>query len=175
MNWLYQPDDPLSQTIAGSLLMFIIIIVISRIIGLRSFAKFTTFDFAFTVAIGSIVAAILTSSTSILHGSVAIASLLGFKLLFARLQRNFPRFDDAISNDPLLLMLGSEILEENLKAASVDKSQVIAKLREANVLDFNQVEAVVLETTGDISVLHQTSSQHQDFNKKLLQGVRENP
>ena len=31
---------------------------------------------------------------------------------------------------------------------------MIAKLREANVLDISEVRAVVLETTGDISVLH---------------------
>ena len=34
------------------------------------------------------------------------------------------------------------------------RSDLVAKLREANVLDLKQVRAVVLETTGDVSVLH---------------------
>lgn len=71
-------------------------------------------------------------------------------------------------------MNGSEILHKNLKYARIDKAQLIAKLREANVLDFNQVEAVVLESTGDISVLHK-SSPEMKLHKDLLEGVREKP
>ena len=64
-----------------------------------------------------------------------------------------------------------KILYKNLKKARIQESQLIAKLREANVLDFNQIEAVVLEVTGDISVLHKTNDEislHED----LLKGVR---
>lgn len=76
MKWLYSIEDPLWETLVASVLIFIVIIVLTRIIGLRSFAKFTVFDFAFTVAIGSVLANILTSSTSVAHGSVAVFALL---------------------------------------------------------------------------------------------------
>jgi len=56
--------------------MFIAVIVITRIVGLRWFAKFSTFDFAFTVAIGSTVAATLTSSTTVAHGVTTVFGLL---------------------------------------------------------------------------------------------------
>lgn len=56
---------------------------------------------------------------------------------------------------------------EALAATRVAEDDLIAKLREANVLDFSQVRAVVLERTGDISVLHGCSLQVQ-----LLEGVR---
>ena len=48
------------------------------------------------------------------------------------------------------------------------RSDVLAKLREANVLAMTDVRAVVLETTGDISVLH-GDAQVDDI---LLAGVR---
>ena len=51
---------------------------------------------------------------------------------------------------------------------------MIAKLREANVIDFSQVKAVVLESTGDISVLH-TSNDDIELNNDLLEGVRKKP
>ena len=73
-------------------------------------------------------------------------------------------------------MDGSTILEENLKYARIEKGQLIAKLREANVLTYEQVEAVVLESTGDISVLHTSSSDDDGVLKKaLLDGVRKTP
>ncbi|QLE02577.1 DUF421 domain-containing protein [Galbibacter sp. BG1] len=175
MDWIYSNSDPLLQTLGGSILIFIAVIVLTRIIGLRSFAKFTAYDFAFTIAIGSIISSTLTSSTSIAHGSVAIGGLLVLTFIFSYLQRKFPWINKLISNKPLLLMKGDTILEENLKYARIDKSQLIAKLREANVLNYDQVRAVVLESTGDISVLHVSEGSSEDLNEKILEGVREKP
>ncbi|MFD2518263.1 DUF421 domain-containing protein [Salinimicrobium flavum] len=174
MEWIYDINDPLWETAAGSFLIFIVIVLITRIVGLRSFAKFTAYDFAFTIAIGSIISSTLTSSTSIAHGSVAIVSLLLLTFIFSFLQKAFKKVSSLISNKPLLLMDGSEILDENLNYARIEKKQLIAKLREANVIDYSQVRAVVLESTGDISVLH-TSDDTAELNRELLNGVRTNP
>ncbi|EAS19642.1 DUF421 domain-containing protein [Nonlabens mediterrranea] len=174
MDWIYQSDDPILATIIGSFLLFVAIIIITRLIGLRSFAKFTAYDFAFTIAIGSIISATLTSSTTIVHGVTAIAALLILTFIFSFLQRVMPIIKKVTSNKPLLLMDKEEILNENLKHARIEKAQLIAKLREANVMSFDQVEAVVLESTGDISVLHRSDDEdhlHQD----LLEGVRKTP
>lgn len=174
MEWIYDSKDPLWETVAGSLLIFFVIVLTTRMVGLRSFAKFTAYDFAFTVAIGSIISSTLTSSTSLAHGSVAIASLLLLTFIFSSLQKILPSFGALISNKPLLLMDGSKILYENLEHARIEKSQLIAKLREANVIDFKQVRAVVLESTGDISVLHVADNTKQ-LSSDLLEGVRETP
>ena len=92
MEWLYQTDDPLLRTLLACLAVFFVIILLTRLVGLRSFAKFTAYDFATTVAIGSIVSSILTSSTSVAHGSVAIGGLLLLTFLFSSLQRRFGWF-----------------------------------------------------------------------------------
>ncbi|MGY0391980.1 DUF421 domain-containing protein [Bizionia sp. KMM 8389] len=176
MDWIYKFDDPLLTTCLASFLIFCIVILLTRIIGLRSFAKFTAFDFAFTIAIGSIISTILTSSTSVAHGATAIASLLILTFIFSFLQRRFSFINDLISNKPLLLMKDDYIFETNLKHARIQKSQLIAKLREANVTNFNQVLAVVLESTGDISVLHKAASENDlALQQELLSGVRKKP
>lgn len=176
MNWIYSNNDPILQTLVGCVLIFVVIIILTRIIGLRAFAKFTTYDFAFTVAIGSIISSILTSSTSLVHGSIAIAGLLLITFIFSYLQRKFSSLSKIISNTPLLLMDGNKILHGNLEYARIEEEQLIAKLREANVLNYDQVFAVVLESTGDISVLHAADSdKNERFDKKLLSGVRIKP
>lgn len=176
MDWIYSNDDPIFQTLMGCAIIFVVIIVLTRIIGLRAFAKFTAYDFAFTVAIGSIISSMLTSSTSLAHGSVAIAGLLVITFLFSWLQRKYSPVSSLISNAPLLLMDGNNILYENLKYARIEEEQLISKLREANVLNYDQVFAVVLESTGDISVLHKSNSDSDErFDAKLLSGVRRKP
>lgn len=176
MDWIYSDNDPLFQTLIACFLIFIIIIVLTRVIGLRAFAKFTAYDFAFTVAIGSIISSTLTSSTSVAHGAFAIGGLLFLTFTFSYLQRKYTVLNKVISNAPLLLMDGHTILYENLKSARIEEAQLISKLREANVLNFDQVYAVVLESTGDISVLHTTNGKaNENFDKKLLSGVRKKP
>ena len=76
-----------------------------------------------------------------------------------------------ISNAPLLLTDGNKILHGNLEYARIEEEQLIAKLRGANVLNYDQVFAVVLESTGDISVLHAADSdKNERFDKNYYQG-----
>ncbi|WP_350354257.1 YetF domain-containing protein [Aliifodinibius salipaludis] len=45
------------------------------------------------------------------------------------------------------------------------------KLRETSVSDLNQIKAVIMETTGDISVLHSNNSS-QNLDDFLLSDVK---
>lgn len=174
MEWIYKVSDPLWQTLLACLAIFFLIVIVTRIIGLRSFAKFTTYDFAFTIATGSLIASILTASITLTHGFFAIFGLLSTAMIFSFLQKKYSFVNDAISNKALLLMDGSEILYDNLKSARIQETQLYAKLREANVTNFDQVLAVVLESTGDISVLHKSNSaENINFDRSLLKGVSE--
>ena len=170
-DWLLAPWDVLLKTAATAVLIFTIIIVYVRIAGLRTFAKMSSFDFASTIAIGSILASVVMGTdTSLLKGAVALGTILIFKQVYTALKLNSDAFEDFAENDPMLLMEGSKILYENLKKTNVSESDLIAKLREANVIRLEQVMAVVLETTGDISVLHQEGNEPID--DILLKGVQ---
>lgn len=162
-------DISFEQTIGiviTTILMYVFIIVIINLNGLRSLAKMSSHGFVVTLAIGSICAStILSKNPSLLQGIIAISALLGAQSVYSlwRLYRRKNRLE----NEPILLMNGSQIIEKNLRKAQVTRADLIAKLREANVLDFNEVKAVVFEQTGDISVLHGKTSLSPD----LLEGV----
>jgi len=72
-----------------------------------------------------------------------------------------------VQNSPVVLMRDGVIIHEALTYTRVAKDDLIAKLREANVLDLSQVRAVILETTGDVSVLHGDVCAEE-----LLQGTK---
>jgi uncharacterized membrane protein YcaP (DUF421 family) len=62
------------------------------------------------------------------------------------------------------------MLDDVLRREGVTRADVLAKLREANVLRMEEVRAVVLESTGDISVLH--ADDDTELQDVLLEGVR---
>ena len=169
-NWLYANGGLLIKVLFSVLVIFSVIIVITRISGLRTFAKMSSFDFASTIAIGSILASVvLNTGQSLLKGSIALAAIVAFQSLFALLVRRSKAFKKTCTNDPVMLMHKGTILYENLKKTNVGEGDLIAKLREANVLDFSEVLAVVLESTGDMSVLH--TSENKELMPKILYGV----
>ncbi len=64
-------------------------------------------------------------------------------------------------------MAGNQVLHDHLSRARVTEDDIRGKLREANVLNYGQIRAVVMEQTGDISVLH----GDDDFDPSLLSDV----
>lgn len=134
--------------------IYLTVIVMTRLCGKRSFSKMSSFDFAMTVAVGSIIATtILSKSVSLADGVVGTIAVYLLQIGAALSRRN-KIVKKAMDNEPLLLMEGPVILEKNLRKGRVAKSDLRAKLREANITELSEVKAVVFETTGDISVLH---------------------
>lgn len=145
------------------------VVLLVRLNGLRSFSKMTNFDFVMTVAVGSLLAGGSQSANwgEFIQTLSGMAALFGVQYITARLRKASGTFEAILQNEPVILMRDGKIIEHALEETRVAKSDLIAKLREANVLDFNQVRAVVLETTGDISVLH-----GEALSDSLLQGAK---
>ena len=165
-------DTPWPDIIARGVLLAIAaiiwVVVLIRLNGLRSLSKMTNFDFVMTIAMGSLIASASQSEKILpfLQGLAAMVSLFAVQWTAARLRKSSDAVEAAISNTPLILMRNGEYCEEALKATRVSRNDLVAKLREANVMDLSEVRAVVLETTGDISVLH---GDH--LSEAMLKGV----
>ena len=171
-SWLYSSSSSILITVLSAVGIYLAVLVITRLNGLRTFAKMSSFDFAITIAIGSVIASTLISQqNSLIKGIVALIVLVVLQAAVAKLRQKSNVFENAVTNTPVLLMSGSEILWHNLKANRVTEADLYAKLREANVYDMRQVLAVVLETTGDISVLHSADREMQ-LDDSLLKNVR---
>lgn len=131
------------------------VILMARINGLRSFSKMSNFDFAITIATGSAIAAVLTApDRSLANGLAAVAALFLVQAVISWARAGSRKVQDTLDNTPLLIMQDGEAIDANLAAANMTREDLMAKLREANALDLERVHAVVLETTGDVSVLH---------------------
>jgi uncharacterized membrane protein YcaP (DUF421 family) len=145
------------------------IIALTRVVGLRSFSKMTTFDFVMTVAMGSLLAGAAQASNwgALLQALTAMAGLFAAQWAIARLRFVSDRAEEIIQNTPVILMRNGEIDQAALDFTRVDRRDLIAKLREANVHRMEDVRAVVLETTGDISVI-----EGAEVSERILEGTR---
>jgi uncharacterized membrane protein YcaP (DUF421 family) len=154
-DWFTSSPDRLLGIALSTAAIYAVLVALVRLVGLRSFSKMSSFDFAMTIAVGSILASTALSETpSLGDGAAALASVFALQAVVSWLRRRTRWADRVVDNEPVVLMAGSRMLHDNLRAARVTENDVWAKLREANVLDPAEVRAVVMETTGDLSVLH---------------------
>jgi uncharacterized membrane protein YcaP (DUF421 family) len=151
--------------------IYLVLVLFTRLAGLRTFSKMSTVDFAVTVAIGSVLASTtLTKDPPLAQSVVALAALFMMQYGASLLRMNSDAMTDVLDNRPVLVMAGPEILHENLKNVRMTENDLYAKLRQANVTRRDQIRAVVMETTGDVSVLH-ADPDGQPLEDELLYGV----
>lgn len=170
-EWIFTSPQAALMIAISTAGIFATLVIFTRISGLRSFSKMSALDFAITIAVGSVIAStLLSKSISIGEGVVALGSLFAIQTSLAFFRKRSDAIAKLIDNDPRLLMRNGEFIQSALTKTNVTEADIIAKLREANVMQFSQVLAVVLETTGDISVLH-SSEPDAKLQPDLLRSV----
>lgn len=159
-EWLIDSTGgELGRVAVSGLLIYAAVIVANRINGLRTFAKMSGYDFAATVAIGSILASVtLSRSDPVASGVVAVAIVVGAQRVLTVLRRR-STVKQVIDNAPMLLVLDGVVLHDHLRRAGIAGGDLREKVRAAGALGLDEVAAVVLETSGDVSVMLGDASQ----------------
>ena len=130
------------------------LIVIVRVAGLRSFAKMSAHDFAVTVATGSIVASVVVDpSTPWWMGALALVAVFGVQAAIGLLRSRVTRAQRWTDNEPLVLMHDGVVRDGALRQARLTRDDLRQKLRQAGLARMDAARLVVLETTGDVSIL----------------------
>ncbi|KAF0676003.1 DUF421 domain-containing protein [Profundibacterium mesophilum] len=161
----------LLETVPRALAALVLVIVLARLNGLRSFSKMSGFDFILTVASGSVFAAAITNTGTKFYAALAgLVAIWIVQSLTSRLRSMAAPVEQAVDNTPLLLMENGEMLLHNMAKAQITRADLLSKLREANALDMSLVRAVVFETTGNVSVLY--GSPDDPMDDALLSDVR---
>ncbi len=146
--------DWMTYAVDAAILVPVMVLFV-RLAGLRAFSKMSSYDFAVTVAFGSVLAAtVVNPGVTLWQGIAGMAALFAVQWLIGLARSRSDAVEYVADNSPVVLMRDGKVIMENLTATRVTMSDLRAKLREANVLSFDEVRAVVLETTGDVSVLH---------------------
>lgn len=143
-------------------------LLLARVVGLRAFSKATAFDFAATIATGSLIAQAGTRSnwSEYAQAMGAIGAIFLVQYLLAKGRTRSRRFAEVIDNTPVLLMENGRFLDAAMSATRVTEATLLEKIRMSDVRRIEDVSAVVLETTGDLAVLT------GDVDPELFRGVR---
>jgi len=156
-TWLTTTGSDLLMVLLSGIGIYTVLLLMTRLTGLRSFSKMSSFDFAITVALGSVVAStILAKDPPVLVGAVGLLVLYGLQYLVSRFRRRTELVERLVDNEPLIVMAGEEVLSDHLDPSRMTEDDLCSRLRLAGITHPKQVLAVIFETTGDVSVIKAT-------------------
>jgi uncharacterized membrane protein YcaP (DUF421 family) len=135
-------------------LIYIVLIALIRLSGKRTTSQMNNFDWIVTVALGSLVAAGITSSSaSVLQVLLAITLLIGLQFAVTWLVLRSDTIRRWVKPRPRLLFYEGEFLCRDMRAERVSELEVLAAIRASGHHQLKDVGAVVLETDATLSVL----------------------
>lgn len=152
--------EAMLRTAVLAVCAYVGMLLMVRVAGQRTLAKMNAFDFIVTIALGSTLASVITSrNIALAQGLLAFLLLVGMQYLLSFATSRRRDVERAVNGEPVLLFLRGRFLEQAMNSSRINREDIKAGLRQQGVGSLTDVEAVVLETNGRLSVVKKPQDQ----------------
>lgn len=167
-NILFTSWENIARVSIMTVLAYISMIFLLRISGKRTLSKMNAFDFVVTVALGSTLATVsLNNDIAIAEGSMCFAILIFLQYIISWLSVRFKSVKNLVTSKPTLLLYKGNLYEDLLKKERIAVDEVYVAAREKGFDNLKDIDAIILETTGEISIMGKVKSRQAQTIKNL--------
>ena len=143
-----------------SLVMFITLFIIIKILGKKQIKNLTLYDYVLSITIGSIAAdTVISLDTPLYDGIIALLvfGIIGY--IVSLLTYNNHSMEKIMDGEPITLFENNNFNYNNLEKAKISVAKVLEQCRLKNCFDINELDCAILEPSGDISILLKENNQ----------------
>jgi len=151
--FFFQNWYDIGRTVTLSIIGFAALMILLRGSGKRTLSKLNAFDFVVVVAVGSVYAnTIISKDITLLEGIAAMGTLVVIQVVLAELAARYPAAERIINGEPTLLLSRGKFIPRALKKERITEEEVRSAIRSKGVNRVEDVDAVILENDGTLSV-----------------------
>jgi uncharacterized membrane protein YcaP (DUF421 family) len=152
--FFFESWSGLGRVLLVGTLAYVALVVLLRISGKRTLSKMNAFDLVVTVAFGSTLATVLLSKdVPLAEGVTAFALLVVLQLVITWLSVRSDRIQQLVKAQPTLLLYRGRLLRDAMRRERITEEEIRAAVRSQGIASLDDVDAVVIETEGTISVM----------------------
>ena len=173
-NIYFNSWQSIARIMILTLLAYTSLVFLLRSSGKRTLSKMNAFDFIVTIALGSTLASvILSKDISWADGFVAFFSLIFLQFLITWISVRVAWFKKIITSQPALLIYKGELLQKVIKKERITMEEINVAIRKKSVTDIGKIDILILETTGEFTVIPQLSEAENNVfaDVKHLEGA----
>ncbi len=143
------------DTIVRGFVIYFFLLLIMRLAGRRTLSEMSNFDFVLILVIGECTQqALLSDDFSLVNACLLIVTLIGIDIFLAWLKQRSPAVERWLEGVPMVLVEDGKLLQDRMKRARVDESDILCAARERRGLArLNQIKYAVLERDGGITII----------------------
>lgn len=147
------------KAILTAFLSVAVLFVIAKFMGHKQVAQLDFFDYISGITIGSVAAELATELEEPWKPLIALGIYGGVSVLLSLLTHKFPKTRKYINGTPTILMNDGKLYRRNLKQAKLDLSEFMLLCREQGFFDLDEVQSVIFEHNGKISILPKAANR----------------
>ena len=136
-----------------TILLYLTMIVVVRIMGKRQIGQMEPSEFVVTMMVANLATIPMEDDgIALFAGFVPICVILGAELVLSFINLKSSKVRKLLCGKPVILIENGNILQQNLRKTRITLDELTGHLREKDVLDINAVQYAILETNGNLSV-----------------------
>jgi len=151
-----------------SVTSFLVLFLLSKLMGFRAIAELSFFDYVVGITIGSVAAEMCTNlDIEWWKGVTAMAVYTLLDVLFIVLSQKSIKARRIISGLPIILIDNGKIIKQNVKKARIELDDLISFARLAGYFNLSDIQFAIMETSGKVSFMpvpQQRPLNPTDFN-----------
>lgn len=147
------------ETFFLAIISLVVLFILTKIMGYRQITQLSMYDYVIGITIGSIASemVVLEDFHDIVRPLTGMIIYAIFTISLSFLSRSSLTLRHFIEGNPIKLYQNDRILSNNLKKAKMDVNELLMQLRIQGYFDLSQIDEVILETNGNISVFPKTT------------------
>jgi uncharacterized membrane protein YcaP (DUF421 family) len=150
---------PYAEIIFRTLLLYILILVIFRLMGKREIGELSLLDLVVFIMIAEMAAmAIDNTQEPLFHSLLPMLLLVAIQILLAFVSLKSKRFRDMMDGQPSIIINKGKIDEYEMRKQRYNFDDLLLQLREEGIINIADVKYAILEPSGKLSVFKKGES-----------------
>lgn len=153
--------DRISKVLLESGLSFIVLFIISKMLGKKQIAQLEFTDYTVGITIGSIAAQMAFDTNFPFYTHIiSMIVFAALDIIVSMISRKTLFFKRVLKGTPLILIDDGKIIYQNIKKSKIDINELIAQARCNGFFDISKISACVFEISGNFSFLPKGCNQN---------------
>ena len=146
--------DKLGRIVLTTVMVYVLVILVTKVSGKRSTSQLNNFDWIVTVMIGSLGAStILLKDIPFVEGVSSILVLYLLQFLVTKYASISPQFSSFILSEPRIVFYQGQFLPDAMRAERLTRQEIECAMRSEGVNSFDDVEAIVFESDAKLTII----------------------
>lgn len=165
------------ETLSLAVISLVVLFILTKMMGYRQITQLSMYDYIIGITIGSIASemVVLEDFNDIARPLTGMIVYTLFTITLSLLSRSFLTLRHFIEGNPITLYQNDQIQCQNLAKAKIDVNELLMQLRIQGYFDLTQIEEVILETNGNISVFPKSQYRPTIVDDLSIKPQRETP